>query len=394
MSIVSSNKLPAKPCSIISTATIIPIIAITFSLLLAFSLCAPSSVALGLSPARITIAYNDTVAGTFVPFTITPLATGGEIGSVRLRAEGDLAEHVSFSSAISPIGTPVPASVYLPEGLTPGDHPQDIIVTLVPEDASGTVSASIEVATTVLVQVPYPAQYLTGTITPNRADGDSISISLMLQNRGVVPAYPEYAIVEVLDDGIKLDEMPLEVPVVPPTTFVGANARYDGVTTGVITPGVYTLRAIVPYANTELRVERETPIGRPAFNITYARYAAEESGTIKPVDVRGTVVWNRPIDYSISLYVDNSTVPATSVAFSTLDFDTRLYIDTETAGVPLERVRVVLASEDGTSRSGVDILVKNGVAAQDKFPLALLAVAVLLLAGIVLAFQLLKARTS
>ncbi|HIH24804.1 TPA: hypothetical protein HA251_07265 [Candidatus Woesearchaeota archaeon] len=393
MSVVSSNGSLRRPSGVAARAIIAPFITFISLMMIACSICAPSSVALGLSPASITIAYNDTVAGTIVPFTITPLATGGETGFVRLRAEGDLAEHVSFSSAISSPGVPVPSSVYLPEGLTPGDHPQDIVVTLIPEGAAGTVSANIEVATTLLVQVPYPDQYLTGTLTPNIADGTSILISLMLQNRGNVPTTPVYATLEVLDGDVKRDELPLDIPVVLPTSFAGVSASYDGVATRVILPGVYTLRAIVPYADTELIVERETAIGAPVFNITHARYAAEESGAIRPVDVRGHVLWNRQLNYSIFVYVDNGTVPATTVSLSDVNFATRLYIDTDVVGEPQERVRVIIVFADGTPQSSVDILVRHDAVSPRKLPLILLAVAVLLLAGIVLTFQLLKVRS-
>lgn len=358
---------------------------IAFMLAALFIIIPACAWALGVSPASITVEHNETTSGTRVQFTITPLATGGEEGMARLHAEGDLAEHVEFATSEAPFGAPVLASVFLPADLEPGDHPQDIVVTFLPDITDGTVVANLEVATTLLVQVPYPDQYLTGSLTPNGVPGSTaLLLTIMLQNRGSVPVTPENVSIAVLDGAQQVDRLFVEPSIVLPGGFAGLNAQYNGAASGAVRPGVYTFQAVIPYADRELRIAREAAIGEPRFEIIHARYGAEETGAIRPLDVKARVLWNRPVPYTVSAYVDDASDPAASISSSDLELSSRLYIDTARSGVPAGKLSVVMVADDGSQQARVEVLVPVKPPSRGSYPV-LIALAVVVLSVLLFA---------
>jgi hypothetical protein len=323
---------------------IIALAAFALSSVLCTLLLAEPAAAFGISPQGVTIQHNESTAGTRIPFTVRTIMDSGESGVAHVRAEGDLASGIVFDKDVVPLGEQITGSILIPETLEPGDHVQEIIITQVPEAGTGTVQAAIELASAIIVQSPYPDAYLTATLTPNRQAGSAVLMTVMLQNHGIRAVTPDAVSIMVFDGAQQRDEIGLVPPTVVPTSFAGVSAMYDGVRTGALQPGEYTVRARIPYEDREaMTPEQSVTFGAPLINITTARYAYEETGAIKPIDVSIRTTWNRPLNGTILVYVDNSTAPSTTQEIPLNPAaPVRLYLDTTVSGVPKTHITIVV----------------------------------------------------
>lgn len=266
-------------------------------------LCASGVSALGISPASMTVRDGDS-------FTILPILSPGESGSIALHVEGALAQHIVLETAQLQSPRAVAGRVMLPADAAPGIHPHAVVVSLIPEEGSGTVAAQAQVAARMDVVVPYPQAYLRA----HWAAGPH-STAVTLENLGSVPVTPERVAIE-LEGG---QVLPLAAQEVAPGGFVRQEADY-----GSLAPGEYGARLHVDYGDERLREEREIVIGAPGIVLHRIAYGRER-GPLRPVDIEGTVLWNRPVNGTLLIFFDGAPVHQEAVALSG-NFSHRAYV--------------------------------------------------------------------
>jgi len=323
-----------------------------FALLFVCALLLSSeSFALGVTPARTTIREGD------VPyFVFTPRFSEGEEGVVTISVEGDLADKIHFDKTLLANGEVARGLVDVPSDLEPGDHPQRIVLRLITQSSAGGFGANVEVAGLLVVNKPYPESYLRGDFFLNTDPGtNAITTTVMLENMGVVPVTPESVIIGLIDGSDEKGLITMVPEKVLPSSFSKLTAEYFGVKNGELSPGVYAAVLDVPYGERTFHVEKEFAVGEPTLSVESVVYN-DESGAIKPIDVAGMVRWNRPLDVTFTVYLDNKTDPSI-VERKTLSgaYLERLYLDTARIGVPVSDVEVVISygssSASGTTRT-------------------------------------------
>src|SRR5690348_17242006 len=131
------------------------LLAIFFAFLIATS----ASLAFGVSPAKKVF---DTPGNH--SFSITARHEG-EVGVVNIRAEGDLAQFISFdkTSALFTTDETFEAVIDVPPNIEPGDHTQKIVVSVTPQ-GSGVMSATVETVSLLVVRKEFPGPYLVAEV--------------------------------------------------------------------------------------------------------------------------------------------------------------------------------------------------------------------------------------
>ena len=123
-----------------------------------------SVTALGISPGRNTLAFTPSMSGQGA-FNI--VNSEGKDMLVSVIAQGDLASYIKINARRVNIKADTEKELYtysydFPESLPPGLNTAEIIITEIPDQATGSetyVGATIAVAHQIYVNVPYPGKY-------------------------------------------------------------------------------------------------------------------------------------------------------------------------------------------------------------------------------------------
>jgi hypothetical protein len=299
------------------------------ALLLMLLLLIPAALGLGVSPARIVLQPTDT------DFTFRTIPSQGEEGTIAVRAEGDLADRITFTKTVLVPGEAIEGKIDIPSDLSPGSHNQNIVITL-NQGGAGTVGGRAEVAGSLVVQVPYPEEYLVADWSVDR-DGDTALITVTIQNLGSRITTPEVTV--TISDGSAGDIVTFDETPVVPASFSKVESTYN---LGARRPGVYTAQLLVEYAGERITQSREEAFGEPTLSLDQVRYR-NEAGAIKPIDISGRLGWNRPVDITAIVYIDGNSEPALKGVFTAEEeFEHRLYLDTAVTGVPQQSIRIVI----------------------------------------------------
>lgn len=330
-------------------------------LIIMMLLLIPGAMAIGISPAQVSLSPDDT-AFTFRAISDSP---------VSVRVEGDLAQHITLEKTVVQPGEEIRGTISLPGDVTPGTHQQYIVVSSAASEG-GTIGAAAEAAGSLLIKIPYPEEYLEADWAVT-SDGDVALITVTVENLGSRPTIPR---ITVAIDGKTL---PVEAGMVAPGEFGKSEARHT-----VTAPGEYEAILEILYSDRRITEARTHAFGSPRLAISSLTYN-DESGEIKPVDITGTTGWNRQLNLTLELYLDNSTTPALTESFVTADaFAHRAYL---TPGYAPSTVKAVLRSGDAqttaTVRTG-----EAGIAPGRSFwPTALFIVAMLVVVIIIWRFM-------
>ena len=306
-------------------------------IVLLIALLATPAIAIRASPAQVIIPEDGA-------FLVRVLDTD-DPAAVTIRVAGDLAGSVTIDEpSRGGDGTVhVTGRIVLPAGTPPGDHVQELIIGLSAAPGAGTVAARAEVAVPLIARVPYPDAYLLAywNFLPDR-------VTVTLENRGRFPVTPERITVSLADGGTALS-IGLPVGEVLPGAFLRREAALPDAP-----PGVYAATLTIPYAATVLEDRRDVAVGAPVITVTDVAYDTAERGVIVPVDVSGSVAWNRPLDATVTVFLDDR-LAADATAVIAGGFRQRLYVDTAAVGAPNRTVRAVVSAGGASAERTVDI---------------------------------------
>lgn len=295
----------------------------------------PGALGLGISPAKVTLPYE----GPY-EFTFRPILSNGEDGIITIRAEGDLAAHITFDETAVRNGEVVKGTLTLPEVLAPGPHAQSIVLTL-QSNEQATVAATAEVAALLVLNVPYPDEYLTADWSIDRDTGNGVAlITVSLQNLGSRASTPDIQV--TISDEQRSDVLPLASPTVAPGSFAKAESSYDPAARNM-PPGVYQAQLQVSYNDQVITKTHEERFGLPLVELTSIQYE-DEAGTIKPVDVTGRIAWNVPVNATVQILLDGNQVMEELFPIQG-EFEHRIYLDTAATGVPQSEITIILTAE-------------------------------------------------
>ncbi len=360
-------------------------------ILMLFVLCAPQIHALGISPGKIVILYDENEL--FHDFTFRAVSRDEVVSnlSLTINAQGDLAQEISFEP-MREDGSFV-GHIMLPVGLLPGEHTQ-MIMFGEQVGSNSTVTGSVAVAGQLVIKVPYPEQYLTGTMgaTTDSGSGDT-QITVVLENLGSVEVFPDDIEVRIQDFGQTKETLHMAPEVVEALSFSKASIVYSGARKGTIVPGEYTGVVRVPYANRELLLQQPIVVGRPIVNILDMKYVPEQ-GIIQPVDVIGTLRWNRPIQGKLYVYYDDDQNPVlTQDVVVQQTFNQRVYLKTSEIGLANSSIRVEIVAGSAQDTMSIPLPEHKLASSQSMLWMLLLLLAVLFALAVIV-FRFIKSRNT
>lgn len=299
------------------------LVAVLFSVQIAFGL--------GISPAKMgfTQGYDD------VEFEFRIIGTDRP---VLVRIEGQMAQYIEIDNEIVQPGESITGRILPLPDIAPGTYGNRIIARELSGNAAGTVSATAEVAAQLLVNIPRPDAYLIGTWDYEN-EGDTMRFTVMLENLGTLEATPDDMSISIGDEMILLNP-----PAVLPASIEKVTVRH----TPSLQPGVYDAVLHVAHEDREFEDRKTVVIGSPIIIIDEFVYRAEEKGVVKPLDVAGSIRWNRQEALRIAVFADNGTAPiAETVVDVQGDFAERLYLEDREPDV----LRAVVTARDARAES-------------------------------------------
>jgi hypothetical protein len=241
-------------------------------------LCSTAALALSVSPASILF---DTPGRH--EFTIAA-HNDGEAGTLSVRAQGDLADRITFVPQSSELDDEVTfhGTIDIPDNMVPGDHAQELILML-QGPRGGTVGASVEVTSLLVARKAYAGPYLSADIyaAPDNGLPDTTNLFITLENKGDAAVTPKITLVR--ESGVEV----LQVREIAPRS----SERFTAVLHG---RGEENMSLIVEGAQ-GLRKEFSAAVGHPLITGLRA-YAIPDSGSITPIAVAAEVSWNRPVN--------------------------------------------------------------------------------------------------
>ena len=157
--------------------------------------------------------------------------------------------------------------ISMPENLKPGTRQGELYIIQVGKDIekNSIVQASLGVVHKLEVQVPFPDQYLQGTIyTQDLEEGKSTTITIGLVNLGQKTLHKVHANILVLDQ----DEIPVaNIETNQISLNAGQKSKLAADWFIDVRPGRYTVQAIILYDDKTYMVKKEIDVGEPLLTI-------------------------------------------------------------------------------------------------------------------------------
>ncbi len=307
-----------------------PLIALVLALILI-----PSVFAIGATPAQIT----KIVGKDDLNFEIEPFSTNDAL--IEVYVVGPLADKIKLNKKDYLPNETIKGTVLSTSDVRPGKHTNQVIVREVPGVTKG-VSATSEVAVLFVVQVPTPDVLLFADWGMALDDAKKdLSVTVTVENVGDSAVEVRDMMLVVLEQDVQKGVVFFEDAWVEPSSFKQFRAKYDGLSSGIITPGVYTTALTAQYGNKLLEVEKPFTFGTPILNISFLAYFPEQ-GDIHPIDVEATSVWNKEVPLTVALYKDSDKAPFSEESVES-GVMKRFYLDVEEYGFPENNITAVVS---------------------------------------------------
>jgi len=255
--------------------------------------------ALGIAPSHHEILFEP---NTVHEIKITIINNNNKDMKLVLIPKQDLAPYIQVPDKIIHIkkdeySKDVTYKVTLPEKLTPGTRTTDLLLVQIDDkenlDKENIIKASLGIIHQLRVLVPYPDQYLQGSIyTPEFEYNKSAEITISMVNLGNKK-------IDKITGSIIISDQNNQGLAYIDTTEVSLDPKEKGKITATwkvnVNPGRYTMQAIIQYNDKILLLSKEIDIGRPFVEITDLRTYPFRLGTIAKLDVSLKNNWNKII---------------------------------------------------------------------------------------------------
>jgi LPXTG-motif cell wall-anchored protein len=311
-------------------------------LILIVLLCISSAAAFTITPAKVTF---DTPG--IHEFTI--IVRGTENGTVHIRAEGDLASTIAFERTEQPLvgEATFKGSINIPDNIVPGDHGQELIVSLQTAEA-GTMNPQVELATILTARRRFEGPYLLVNFysAPNYGVPNETIFTFTLENHGNTAVTPTAITIEAAE---KSSIPPKEIP-------AGGAAQFSTMLTG---QGEYLLTLVVQ-GDAPLEEQTAIAIGHPIIT-RFEANLVPDTGNITPIIIDAEVAWNKPVQATLTiagksqqLTIDRSLHDTFYTETAAQNITVALTLGPETRQIDLERTAQTTSS---TSNKWIIILV-------------------------------------
>ncbi len=219
--------------------------------------------AFGLRPTlnRIDFSPGQTTEGQFVVLT-----TPEEVGQARLIADGELAKYITLPSEYIKLGqeTSIPYSITLPEKLSPGQHIGKILIEEDIEAPEGALTAKIQLAFTIYVNVAIPEKHIRATIDI-KVEENALGVTTKVKNigsLGVANVAPQITISNPTGTIASVDMIAKPLEIAESADFT------QQIPINNLKNGIYTATAAIAYDEGTLIITKEFSVGVPLASIS------------------------------------------------------------------------------------------------------------------------------
>lgn len=262
----------------------------------------PSILALGVSPGRTTLNYQPGVEKTT---SLAILNSGHQSIDVTIEVRGELKDFIllstnklSFNS--SEESKKITYKTLFPEGLSPGLHKADIVISEVPsiKGDGEVVSAVVSIISQVYIYVPCPGKCIESSLIVKSMEPESEGIfNVNVISRGKLDIESLRGIIDIYDlsnnkvGTINTNEVSLKS---------GASVDLFGEWSPNVNPGTYIARVNIFYDGKSDNFERKFGVGKPRLvigNISVNKFAL---GQIAKLSISVENKWNEFLNNSFA----------------------------------------------------------------------------------------------
>jgi hypothetical protein len=249
---------------------------------------------LGLSPSKLELFFEE---NTKKESYFRIINNENKDLKLSLFVRGDLAKYVELGSSIITIPENEPEAIIrytvnYPSNLKPGVHKVEILAVENENTVGNILLANIGLVHQVNIRVPYPDQYLEGTLFISETrPNEKTTFTVSLYNVGTKDIEKiKGSIIISGSDGqpvlsIKTNEISLKA---------GQKSKITGEWIVNLNPGTYNAKAMVEYDNDKILVlEKDFDIGEPLIDIDSLSIGPFKLGTIAKFDISLSNKWNQ-----------------------------------------------------------------------------------------------------
>ena len=263
-------------------------------------LCLSSFVtALGMSPGRNTLSFSPGMSGQGA-FNI--VNSEGKDMLVSINVQGDLASYIKINARRVNIKADTEKELYtysydFPDSLPPGLNTAEIIVTEIPDQATGSetyVGATVAVAHQVYVNVPYPGKYATADIdVASKDSGQETIFVIPVVSMGKFDLASVRANVDVYDaDGLLVYSFNTEPISIKSGESAEIRYSWDSSNIGM---GEYLADATVIYDGETISLKKKFTIGDEVLELQEIYVNDFSLGEIAKMEMLVQNNWNKII---------------------------------------------------------------------------------------------------
>lgn len=288
----------------------------------------PNALSIGLSPPRYVFDFEPNFEEEVV-FTIYNTQDVDIIAHMSLLDNAD--QFVTIQTNRIPIkardSVDVKFKIKLPASLPPGEHKFYWDVTE-SSASDAPISAVTAVSTYIMVNVPYPGEYLTATITaPNVRVGESVPINIKVDNDGTDITGVSKGVLSVSGNAI-IDLIPVTFSNIPSKGTINKTIYWNTTESMV---GEYRTKIVIDYKDGTTSADTDFKVGDLLINILDVIPEKVAPGERAKVDIIVTSKWNDPIDdVFVELSFNDQVVRTNSNSVPSWDAKTFVaYLETE-----------------------------------------------------------------
>lgn len=249
---------------------------------------------LGISPGRKIIDFlpSQEVSGSFKIINSEDRQL-----SLSVSVNGDLEERFILSEKIISLNPGeekiVDYKFNLPEGLSPGNHIQEIVVSESSLSSEGSIGATVGVISQVYIKVPYPGKYAELEFNIESAEvGQSVLFSIIASNVGEESIEDLSAIIDIFDrDDNRIGTISSEKIKIPKGDKKSLSVSWKA----DVEAGEYLARAKISYAEENIELEKDFRIGVETLDLNSVIVKQYSLGGIAKFEMNVQSKWSEDI---------------------------------------------------------------------------------------------------
>jgi len=249
---------------------------------------------LGISPGRKIIDFlpSQEVSGSF-----KIINSENRQLSLSISIDGDLGERFILPEKIINLNPGeekiVDYKFNLPEGLSPGNHIQEIVVSESSLSSEGSIGATVGVISQVYIKVPYPGKYAELEFNVESVEvGQNVLFSIIASNVGEESIEDLSAIIDIFDrDDNRIGTISSEKIKIPKGDKKSISVSWKA----DVEAGEYLARAKISYAEENIELEKDFRIGVETLDLNSVIVKQYSLGGIAKFEMNVQSKWSEDI---------------------------------------------------------------------------------------------------